>query len=427
VLCGLGQQGLDAGGQAVGGEEDFLAGGEGLDFDLGPLVADEEGEAGAGLLGGLELFADFGGGEGEIEAEAEVAELLDEGEGLGTQCFLCDDDVEIGGGFAGEGGCHAAGGGGAEFDQLGEGDVAHAEAEGGEVEAAIAHEADEVVIPAATGDGAEGVAAVEDLEDDAGVVGEAADDGGIELVEGGHAAGVKIGGEGVEFIEVAAGIGDEGAYFLDGEAKGLEFCGEGGGVVALELVDDGKEIGGAVVVDAFCAEECEPCLAVADAEDEIGFGEAEGAQQIDGEGEHLGIGGDGGLADDVAIQLAEFAEAAFLLFLVAEELGGAEPAERLFVVALAGDDHAGEGGGHLGADGDVAVAFVGEVEELAEEFAAALFFVEIDGLKEGAVVLDETIAARDFAPGGNDVIAAGAVFREKVAKAGQELHGEGEG
>ena len=70
----------------------------------------------------------------------------------------------------------------------------------------------------------------------------------------------------------------------------------------------------------------------------------------------------------------------------------------------------------------MAAAFVLEVEELADEFAAALFFVEFDGLKHGAVEFDEAITARDFAPRRHDVVAAGAVFRVKVAETGQKLH-----
>ena len=59
-------------------DELFFARGEGFDFHLRPFVADEDGEARAELFGGLELFADFGGGEREIDALSGFAELLDE-------------------------------------------------------------------------------------------------------------------------------------------------------------------------------------------------------------------------------------------------------------------------------------------------------------------------------------------------------------
>ena len=73
------------------------------------------------------------------------------------------------------------------------------------------------------------------------------------------------------------------------------------------------------------------------------------------------------------------------------------------------------------------LALVDKIEKLAEQFAAALFLVKFHRLEHRPVVFDKAIAARDFAPGRNDVIAAGAIFGIKVAKAGQELHGEGEG
>ena len=134
-----------------------------------------------------------------------------------------------------------------------------------------------------------------------------------------------------------------------------------------------------------------------------------------------------GFADDVAVQLAKLPQPPLLLLLVTEKLRGAEPAERLFVIALAGDDHAGQGRRHLRADGDMASAFVGEIEELADELAAALFLVKLHRLEHRAVVLDEPIPARDLAPRRDDVIAAGAVLGIKVAETGQQLHGEGEG
>ena len=115
--------------------------------------------------------------------------------------------------------------------------------------------------------------------------------------------------------------------------------------------------------------------------------------------------------------------------LVAEVIGRAEPFQRLAVGALLRDDHAREGGGHLGPQRDLALAAVGELVELTEDLGAALVFlrVELHRLEHGAVHLDEAVAARDAAPAVEHVAAAGAVLGIEVTKSGQRAHGvEGE-
>ena len=70
-----------------------------------------------------------------------------------------------------------------------------------------------------------------------------------------------------------------------------------------------------------------------------------------------------------------FAQAAALLFFVAEKLPNGEPFEWFLEFALVRGNHAGEGGRKLRAQRDFAFAFVGEVEKLIDNFRAALFFV----------------------------------------------------
>ena len=52
---------------------------------------------------------------------------------------------------------------------------------------------------------------------------------------------------------------------------------------------------------------------------------------------------------------------------------------------------------------DFAVAFVGEIEKLRDDFGAALFFVKLGRLEDRAVPFDKAVAAADFAPAREDV------------------------
>jgi hypothetical protein len=67
-----------------------------------------------------------------------------------------------------------------------------------------------------------------------------------------------------------------------------------------------------------------------------------------------------------------FAQTALLLAFVAEKLRDGEPLDGLFVTALVRGDHARQGGGHLRTERDLALPFVGEIVELADDFLAAL-------------------------------------------------------
>ena len=81
-------------------------------------------------------------------------------------------------------------------------------------------------------------------------------------------------------------------------------------------------------------------------------------------------------------------------------------------------DHASKRGRELGAHGDFALAFIGKVKKLIDDFCAALFFVELGGLENGTVPFNKGVATRDVAPARKDVIAHCAVVRKEIAKAG---------
>ena len=248
---------------------------------------------------------------------ASGAELLDEGEGFGALGFVGDDDVEIGGRL-----CRALGGGGRGFvDVVAEDDVAHAEADGGQIATAVAEVIEQAVVASAAGEGAVFFAAVENFKDEAGVVGETSDDGEVDFDVVAEPAGSEIA---EDVAEVGwAPSGDEGAEFGGGEAVGGEFDVEGVGGFAFDLVDEGED--GAGVADIAFGEEAGPRAAVAQANDEVAVGKSKVAEDVDGEGDELGVGSGGGVADEVGVELDEFAESTFLRALVAKEGGDGKP------------------------------------------------------------------------------------------------------
>src|SRR6266480_3649788 len=174
--------------------------------------------------------------------------------------------------------------------------------------------------------------------------------------------------------------------------------------------------------DIFRFQEVDPELAVADANNEIFFIETEAAQNVDAKRDEFDISCDRRLADDIAIQLVMFAQTAALLFFVAKKLADGKPLERFPELALVRGDDPGERWRELGAQRDLAFAFVGEVEELSDDFVATFLFVELGRLEHGAVPFHKAIAARDFAPFRKNIISRRAIAWQKVAKTGQWLH-----
>ena len=157
------------------------------------------------------------------------------------------------------------------------------------------------------------------------------------------------------------------------------------------------------------------------------MGEAEAAHDEDGGGDEVGVGGRGVFAEDVAVPLVEFAAAAFLGFFEAEAGTDLEPLHGLAEVALTSGGETGEGGSGFGAEGDLAAAGVGEVEELLDDFVAAFAPVEFGGFEDGDFVLGEAAGACGFAPVVEDVVTDGAEVGVEVAEAweGRELfHGD---
>ena len=174
-----------------------------------------------------------------------------------------------------------------------------------------------VSVAPAAGDGAELGLLGEDLEDGARVVGEAADDGEVGFNEAAEAADVEVGEDLLEVFGGVVGTGDEVPDVGDGEAEGFE-----GGVelvlgIAFEFVEDAEEGLDLGFAQAALVAEALPGAAVGKAHGEVFRAEAEGGEGGDGEGNEFGVGGGGGVSDEVGVELDELAEAAFLGLLVA--------------------------------------------------------------------------------------------------------------
>src|SRR5437762_1288066 len=113
-----------------------------------------------------------------------------------------------------------------------------------------------------------------------------------------------------------------------------------------------------------------------------------------------------------------FAQTAALLFFVAKKLADGKPLERFPELALVRGDDPGERWRELGAQRDLALAFVGEIEKLGHDFVATFLFVELGRLEHGAVPFHEAVSERDLAPFRKNVISRCAIAWQKVAKTG---------
>ena len=165
-----------------------------------------------------------------------------------------------------------------------------------------------------------------------------------------------------------------------------------------------------------------PEFAVADPNDEIFFGQSERAQNVDAKGDQLDVGGEIALAHDVAVQLVMFPQSAALLFFVTKELTDGKPLERFLERALVSGDHARQCRRELGPHRHFAVALVGKIEQLIDDFGAAFFAIEISRLEKWTVPFHESIAPGYFAPAREGVVPRRTVARQKISKTWEWLH-----
>src|SRR5207253_9001590 len=97
--------------------------------------------------------------------------------------------------------------------------------------------------------------------------------------------------------------------------------------------------------------------------------------------------------------------------------GDREPADRLLERLGVRPHHTSEGGGHLGAQRDLAAALVLERVQLLRDLGTALVRVQLQRLERGAVVFLKAVASRDLAPRGAAVVAEGQFVGVKVTEA----------
>ncbi len=93
-----------------------------------------------------------------------------------------------------------------------------------------------------------------------------------------------------------------------------------------------------------------------------------------------------------------FAQTAFLLAFVAEQLRQREPFDGLFVIAFVRGDHARKGRGHFRPQRNGAFTLVREIVELADNFLAAFGGEKFQRFERRAVVFAEIVTPGRFAP-----------------------------
>src|SRR3954451_11057637 len=105
------------------------------------------------------------------------------------------------------------------INEVTEDNISHPKAKRRKTYLAIAHERNQVVVAASTCEGALAFGAVEYLEDQAGVVGKAANDRQILLHVAVESPGAKVGDDGVEFAGLCSRIFNEGLDILERNPK----------------------------------------------------------------------------------------------------------------------------------------------------------------------------------------------------------------
>ena len=125
------------------------------------------------------------------------------------------------------------------LDEISNDYVANRKAHRGEVDFSIGQGGNEGVVTTAASNRTLLLFGIEDLEDHAGIVGEAADDGEVHLDIIPHAAGFQIVQDRIEVLgEISWGL-DRSLHFCEGEPQLFELRSACTVFVALEFVDDG--------------------------------------------------------------------------------------------------------------------------------------------------------------------------------------------
>src|SRR5688500_2186673 len=116
------------------------------------------------------------------------------------------------------------------------------------------------------------------------------------------------------------------------------------------------------------------------------------------------------------------AQPAALLFFIAQTLRDGKPLERFLESAVMRGHHAGQCRRELRTHRYFAIAFVGKIKKLTDNFRAAFFRVDRRRIPDRTIPSHNTVTARHFAPTIENVIAGGEISWKKIAEAGKRLH-----
>jgi hypothetical protein len=277
---------------------------------------------------------------------------------------------------------------------------------------------DQIVVAAATGERPQFAAAVEGLEDHARVIGEPTHDPEIHFHEIREAPNFQSGQDLIQFRAASLAVENlEGRFCQRAELRGRLLP-----RLALALVDDLQNLLPLLFGHILGAKEIDPKFPVAHPDHEIARAKTKRAQKIDAERNRFHICAEGFFADDIGVELEMLAQPAALLLLVTKTLRDRKPLERFFEFAVMRGDDARQRRCKLGAHCHFAVAFIGKIKKLADNFGSAFFCVERGRLQHRTIPFHKAVAPRDFAPALEDVIAHSAIDWKEVAEAGKRLH-----
>ena len=150
------------------------------------------------------------------------------------------------------------------------------------------------------------------------------------------------------------------------------------------------------------------------------LGEAERAQNLGAERDHLDVGERLRRADHLDVDLVELAQAPLLRPLVAEHRAGAEQLDRQVLAERAGDEGARHAGGVFGAQGHRLAAAIGEAVHLLGDHVRGLAEragEHLGELEDRRRDLGIAVAGRDLAPGLDHLAMAQRILADDVVGA----------
>ncbi len=316
--------------------------------------------------------------------------------------------------------------------QLGQYDVTHAKPQGGHVHAR--DHLQQVVIAAASADGAQLLSGIPQLEDDTGIVGETADDREVHIHVVGHTQVFQmpqVGGEFGDPLADARHVSERPAERVDSaqldggedpldrgrlQPELLEAFLQSLSRLALQLIHHLVHRRQRPLRHAEVSKDGGEHAPVRNTGANLGGVESGRSDDVDRRRQQLGVRQHIRFAQDVHVELEVLAQAAALLSLVAIELWHREPANRLAQRPGSRAHHAGERGSHLRPQGDLPAAFVFELVELLNDLLARLARVDLEWLERRPVILLETVPAGHFTPHAHQIRTCGQILRIEVPK-----------